>query len=70
MKTAARGIDLPPAPDAFAFPESAVKHIVAREITFGPITLLIAAIVTALDEKTADIINAGAGHLPVAETEI
>src|SRR5258708_2499255 len=58
VKTASTQTEFPDAPNAFAFAEAAIKNIMSADVTLRPIALLSAGIVTALDEKSADIISA------------
>ena len=62
--------DLPGAPDALAFPEAAIKHVVGAHVRLGPVALAAGRVVAAFDEKTADIIDAGTAHVPVAKREL
>jgi hypothetical protein len=45
--------DFPCTPDAFAFPEAAIEHIVGAEIALGPVTLAGGGVVAGLDEEPA-----------------
>jgi hypothetical protein len=62
--------DFPRAPNPFAFAETAIKHIVRPNVTFGPITFAVCCIISATNQETPDIVIPIAADRPLAEREL
>src|SRR5437870_4956 len=50
--------DFPRAPDAFSLAEASIKNVMRANVTLGPVTLAVGGIISAFDEKAADVVVA------------
>ena len=62
--------NLPGAPNAFALTEAAIEHLVRPKVAFGPVTLARRAVITAADEKAADIVHSVTTQASVGKVQM
>jgi hypothetical protein len=64
------GPNFPGAPNSFAFAKATVKNIMCADVALGSVAFKAGGIVTALDEKVANVIQPITAHQTVGELEM
>jgi len=62
--------DFPSAPDAFAFAEPAIEHVMRPRIRLCPPAFQCGGVVSTVDDEPANVVYAGASDLAIGEGQV